>query len=256
MVCRSESPPSDATVRCRRVAGVFRARFRLRFSLVFLGRLALVSKVTEQSQIVPSPLIVQSPGPHATQKTEYRHPHGANTNGIDVVCHYCHKPGHLKRHYRKLQNNNRRTSSTHVASSTSYLTVKEIIGKGYESRGLYMLDVSKYIPLACSSVSSSYEAHCRLGHPSLSSLKKLCPQFNFVSALDFKSVVEAPHNSVTPSVSLPHTGASSIPEASVSSSLEPFANVYMRRKLNNVHNPPVADSCPTPSSKSQDPALR
>ncbi|GAA0154484.1 hypothetical protein LIER_37895 [Lithospermum erythrorhizon] len=63
----------------------------------------LVIKVTEQPQIVPCPPIVQSPGPHAIQRTEYRHPRRANTNGIGVVCHYCHKLGHLKSDCRKLQ---------------------------------------------------------------------------------------------------------------------------------------------------------
>ncbi|GAA0148516.1 hypothetical protein LIER_07936 [Lithospermum erythrorhizon] len=79
---------------------------------------ALVSTVQAQPQIVPSSPIVQSPGPHATQRTEYRHPRGENPNEIVVVCHYCHKPGHLKRDCRKLQYNNRRTSSAHVASRT------------------------------------------------------------------------------------------------------------------------------------------
>ena len=32
--------------------------------------------------------------------------------------------------------------------------------------------------VACSSIASSVKAHCRLGHPSLPVLKKLCPQFH------------------------------------------------------------------------------
>ncbi|GAA0163315.1 transmembrane signal receptor [Lithospermum erythrorhizon] len=75
------------------------------------------------------------------------------------------------------------------------------------------------------------------------------------SILHVKYVPEAPHNSVPPSMSLPHTGAPSIPDAPVSSSLESFANVYTRRKLNNVPNPPLPYSFPASSPPSQDLAL-
>ncbi|GAA0138699.1 hypothetical protein LIER_34969 [Lithospermum erythrorhizon] len=65
-----------------------------------------------------SPTTVQIPSALISKVTEYRHPRGENTNGIGVVCHYCRKPGHLKRDCRKLQYNNRRTFSAHVTSST------------------------------------------------------------------------------------------------------------------------------------------
>ncbi|GAA0146788.1 transmembrane signal receptor [Lithospermum erythrorhizon] len=157
------------------------------------------------------------------------------------------------------------------------LTTKEIIGKGHKSGGLYMLDVSESTPFACSSVTSSYEAHCRLGHPSIipEEVNGVVERKNkhlleTARALLFhqqgedddwlmyhivKSVPAAPHDSVPPSVSLPHTGAPSIPDAPVSSTPEPFANLYTRRRLNNVPNPHVVDSCPAPSPPSQDPAL-
>ena len=54
------------------------------------------------------------------------------------------------------------------------------------------MDVSK--PIACSSVLTPFKAHCRLGHPSLSTLKKLCPQFQDVSSLDCESCQFAKHH--------------------------------------------------------------
>ncbi|XP_031267509.1 uncharacterized protein LOC116125933 isoform X2 [Pistacia vera] len=36
-----------------------------------------------------------------------------------IVCHYCHKPGHMKRDCRKLQNRNKRNPSAHVASTNN-----------------------------------------------------------------------------------------------------------------------------------------
>ena len=55
------------------------------------------------------------------------------------------------------------------------LLTKRIIGRGPESRGLYILEieVSKFV--ACSGVGTPFELHYRLGHPSLSLLKKLHP---------------------------------------------------------------------------------
>ncbi|RVW25326.1 hypothetical protein CK203_116037 [Vitis vinifera] len=55
------------------------------------------------------------------------------------------------------------------------LMTKQIIGKGHVSNGLYILDVWVPRSVACSSIASSVKAHCRLGHPSLPVLKKLCP---------------------------------------------------------------------------------
>ena len=51
---------------------------------------------------------------------------------------------------------------------------KQIIGRGRESGGLYILDHTIPRPIACSSVTTPFETHYRLGHPSLPLLKKLC----------------------------------------------------------------------------------
>ena len=75
---------------------------------------------------------------------------------------------------------------------------KQIIGKGHVSDGLYILD--SWVPhfvgrsIACPSVTSPFEAHCRLGYPSLPILKKLCPQFHNVSSLDYESCHFAKHH--------------------------------------------------------------
>ena len=76
------------------------------------------------------------------------------------------------------------------------LTTKKIIGKGHLSGGLYVLDtqVNVSTPIACSSVLTPFDAHCRLGHPSLPALKKLCPQFQNVSSLDCESCQFAKHH--------------------------------------------------------------
>ena len=52
---------------------------------------------------------------------------------------------------------------------------KQIIGRGCESGGLYILDPAVSRPIACSGVTKPFETHCRLGHPSLPLLKKFCP---------------------------------------------------------------------------------
>ncbi|XP_075076631.1 uncharacterized protein LOC107793242 [Nicotiana tabacum] len=63
------------------------------------------------------------------------------------------------------------------------LTTKQIIGKGSESGGLYVLESQVPKSISCSTVLSPFDVHCRLGHPSLSSLKKLYPQFQSISSL-------------------------------------------------------------------------
>ena len=55
------------------------------------------------------------------------------------------------------------------------LMTKQIIGRGRESGGLYILDPTIPRPIACSGVSTAFETHCRLGHLLLPLLKKLCP---------------------------------------------------------------------------------
>ncbi|KAK3034070.1 hypothetical protein RJ639_034295 [Escallonia herrerae] len=67
------------------------------------------------------------------------------------------------------------------------LMTKETIGKGHVSDGLYILDAWVPRSVACSGVVSPFEAHCRLGHPSLPVLKKLCPQFHDISSVDCES---------------------------------------------------------------------
>ena len=44
---------------------------------------------------------------------------------------------------------------------------KQIIGRGHESGGLYILDSVVPRPIAYSGVTTPFETHCRLGHPLL-----------------------------------------------------------------------------------------
>ncbi|KAK3025978.1 hypothetical protein RJ639_040952 [Escallonia herrerae] len=74
------------------------------------------------------------------------------------------------------------------------LMTKETIGKGHVSDGLYILDAWVPRSVACSGVVSPFEAHCRLGHPSLPVLKKLCPQFHDISSVDCESCHFAKHH--------------------------------------------------------------
>ncbi|RVW40158.1 Retrovirus-related Pol polyprotein from transposon RE1 [Vitis vinifera] len=67
------------------------------------------------------------------------------------------------------------------------LMTKRTFGKGHVSDGLYILDEWVPRPVACVSTASLVEAHCRLGHPSLPVLKKLCPQFDTLPSLDFST---------------------------------------------------------------------
>ena len=67
------------------------------------------------------------------------------------------------------------------------LLKKRIIGRGRESWGLYILETEVLKSVACSGVVTLFELHCRLGHPSLSVLKKLYPQFSSLSSLKCKS---------------------------------------------------------------------
>ncbi|KAK2980702.1 hypothetical protein RJ640_001274 [Escallonia rubra] len=74
------------------------------------------------------------------------------------------------------------------------LMTKQPIGKGHVSDGLYILDAWVLRSVACSGVVSPFEAHCRLGHPSLPVLKKLCPQFHDISSVDCESCHFAKHH--------------------------------------------------------------
>ena len=75
----------------------------------------------------------------------------------------------------------------------------KIIGKGHEFGGLYILDTQIPKSVACSRVSSAFEAHCRLGHPSLPLLKKICPQFSRVPSLDCESCQYVKHHRLSSS---------------------------------------------------------
>ena len=61
---------------------------------------------------------------------------------------------------------------------------KQIIGRGRESKGLYILDPTVPRPITCSRVTTLFETHCRLSHLSLPILKKLCPRFSSSLSLD------------------------------------------------------------------------
>ena len=74
------------------------------------------------------------------------------------------------------------------------LVTKQIIGRGRESGGLYILDHVVSRPVACSRVTTPFETHCRLGHPSLPLLKKSCPQFSSLLSLDCESCQFAKHH--------------------------------------------------------------
>ena len=64
---------------------------------------------------------------------------------------------------------------------------KRIIGRGRESRGLYILETEVPKFIACSGVVIPFELYCRLGHSSLPMLKKLYPQFFSLSSLNCES---------------------------------------------------------------------
>ena len=74
------------------------------------------------------------------------------------------------------------------------LMTKQIIGRGHEFWGLYILDLEVPRPIAYSGVTTPFETHCRLGHPSLPLLKKLCPRFSSLSSLDCESCQFSKHH--------------------------------------------------------------
>ena len=74
------------------------------------------------------------------------------------------------------------------------LMMKQIIGRGREFKGLYILDHAVPRPVSCSRVTTPFEMHCLLGHPFLPLLKKLCPQFSSLSSLVCESCQFAKHH--------------------------------------------------------------
>ena len=71
---------------------------------------------------------------------------------------------------------------------------KQIIGRGRESGGLYILNPTVPKPTTCSRVTTPFETHYRLGHLSLPLLKKLCPRFSSLLSLDYESCQFAKHH--------------------------------------------------------------
>ena len=69
------------------------------------------------------------------------------------------------------------------------LVTQKIIGKGHKSKGLYNFyhQVSTSSTVACSGIVSPFDAHCCLGHSSLSILRNLYPQFYNLSSLNCAS---------------------------------------------------------------------
>ncbi|KAJ9542741.1 LOW QUALITY PROTEIN: hypothetical protein OSB04_029247 [Centaurea solstitialis] len=76
------------------------------------------------------------------------------------------------------------------------LQTKRIIGRGRESDGLYIFEQRTPYSLTSSSFASAFEVHCRLGHPSLQSLKKLHPEFSHLLSLQCESCQFAKHQCV------------------------------------------------------------
>ena len=71
---------------------------------------------------------------------------------------------------------------------------KQIVGRGRESGGLYILDLAVPRPIICFRVTTSFETHYRLGRTSFLILEKLCPQFSSLSSLDYESCQFAKHH--------------------------------------------------------------
>ncbi|CAH9142653.1 unnamed protein product [Cuscuta epithymum] len=74
------------------------------------------------------------------------------------------------------------------------LLTKQTIGKGHESAGLYILDTSITKGIYCLGVGTLLEAHYRLGHPSLTLMKQIYPQFSKVSSIQCESCEFAKHH--------------------------------------------------------------
>ena len=71
---------------------------------------------------------------------------------------------------------------------------KQIIGRGHESGGLYIIVHAVLRHVACSGVTTPFKTHHHLCHPSLPLLKKLCPKFLSLSSLDCESCQFVKHH--------------------------------------------------------------
>ena len=67
------------------------------------------------------------------------------------------------------------------------LSTKRVIGRGRESKGLYILETVVPTLAAYFGVVTPFELHCHLGHPSFSLLKKLYPHISSLSSLNCES---------------------------------------------------------------------
>ena len=67
------------------------------------------------------------------------------------------------------------------------LLTKRIIGRGQESRDLYILDLELSKPIAYFGIANPLDVHYRLGHPFVFLLKKLFPRFSSLSSLNCES---------------------------------------------------------------------
>ena len=76
---------------------------------------------------------------------------------------------------------------------------KQIIGREREFGGLYILDPELSRLISCFGVTTPFETRYLLGHPSLSSLKKPCPQFSSLSSLDCDLCQFAKHHRLSSS---------------------------------------------------------
>ena len=85
-----------------------------------------------------------------------------------------------------------RTLNCNISLFSDYCLIqdpstKRIISRGRESRGFFILQTKVSKSITCSKVVTPFELHCHLGHPSLTLLKKLCPQFSNLSSLNCES---------------------------------------------------------------------
>ena len=71
------------------------------------------------------------------------------------------------------------------------LLTKQVIRRGQEFEGLYILDPELPNLIACYGIPNPHKVHCRLGHPSLSLLKKLFPRFSSLPSLNCESCLYA-----------------------------------------------------------------
>ena len=71
---------------------------------------------------------------------------------------------------------------------------KQIIGRGREFGGLYIIVHAVLRHVTCSGVTTPFKTHRQLGYPSLPILKKLCPQFSSLSSLDCESCQFVKHH--------------------------------------------------------------